>query len=130
MLNLFQVRLRASQVPEGHVAQGTVRAEPGEVHPGEDAVVIIDVQFTEGGPPGHLGVNVSPPEDFSTGEPGIDIQEEGATITIPTSTHDEVELGTYYLQVVYSDEEREHFEAEAPLEIKRHWVRIGNVTVT
>jgi len=130
LLNLFQVRLRAKNVPEGHVAEGTVRAEPEEVHPGEDAEIVIDLTFPEGGPPGAIDVKVSPPEDFATADPVVDIRQDGATITIPTSTVDEVELGTYYLQVVYSDEDSEHFEAEAPLEIKRHWVRIGDVTVT
>ncbi len=130
LLNLFQVRLRASGAPEGHVAQGAVRADPEEVHPGEDCVVVVDLEFPEGGPPGDIDVKVSPPEDFSTSDPQVVIREDGATITIPASTVDEVELGTYYLQVVYSDGDREHFEAEAPLEVKRHWVRIGDVTVT
>lgn len=129
LLNLFQVRLRAKDAPEGHVAEGTVRAEPSEVHPGEETEVIVDLLFPEGGPPGSIDVKVSPPEDFGMGDPVVDIREDGATVTIPASTHDEVELGTYYLQVVYSDGVKEHFEAEAPLEIKRHWVRIGEVTV-
>ncbi|UCC94113.1 MAG: hypothetical protein JSW25_05485 [Thermoplasmata archaeon] len=130
MLNLFQVRLRASDAPEGHVAEGKVRAEPEEVHPGEDTQVVVDLAFPEGGRPGAIAVKVSPPEDFATGDPVVEIRDDGATITIPTSTHEEVELGTYYLQVVYSDPDREHFEEEAPLEVKRHWVRIGDVTVS
>jgi hypothetical protein len=130
LLNLFQVRLRARDAPEGHEAEGTVRAEPVEVHPGEDAEIVIEVTFSEAGPPGGVDVKVSPPEDFSTTEPVVDLREDGVTIIIPTSTHEEVELGTYYLQVVYSDEEREHFESEAPLEVKRHWVRIGDVKVS
>jgi uncharacterized membrane protein len=130
LLNLFQVRLRATDVPEGHVAEGTVMADPLEVHPGEDTQVVVELTFPEGGPPGAIHVKVSPPEDFNVGEPSVDIREDGATVTIPASTHEEVELGTYYLQVVYSDEDREHFEEEAPLEIKRHWVRVGDVTVT
>jgi len=130
LLNLFQVRLRAKDAPEGHVAEGTVRAEPGEVHPGEGTQVVVDLAFPEGGPPGSIDVKVSPPEDFTTGKAEIVIREDGATVTIPAETHEEVELGTYYLQVVYSDDAREHFEAEAPLEVKRHWVRVGSVVVT
>jgi hypothetical protein len=130
LLNLFQVRLRAKDAPEGHVAEGTVRTEPEEVHPGEGAEVVVELAFTEGGPPGAIDVRVSPPDDFTTGDPVVDIREDGATITIPAETHEEVELGTYYLQVVYSDERMEHFEAEAPLEVKRHWVRFGQVTVS
>jgi hypothetical protein len=130
LLNLFQVRLKASDVPEGHLAEGTVRAEPEEVHPGEGTEVVVELTFPEGGPPGDMDVKVSPPEDFTTEEPVVVIRKDGATVTIPTSTHEEVELGTYYLQVVYSDQEREHFEHEAPLEVKRHWVRIGDVKVT
>lgn len=130
LLNLFQVRLRAMDVPEGHMAEGTVRAEPEEVHPGEDAEVVVDVTFLEGGAPGAIDVKVSPPEDFSLGDPVVELRQDGATVTIPVSTDEEVELGTYYLQVVYSDDEREHFEAEGPLDVKRHWVHIGEVTVT
>jgi hypothetical protein len=129
LLNLFQVRLRARDVPDGHVAEGTVRAEPNEVHPGDETEVIVDLQFTEGGPPGSIDVKVSPPEDFETGDPVVEIREDGATVTIPASTNEEVELGSYYLQVVYSDGEKEHFEAEAALEMKRHWVRIGEASV-
>jgi hypothetical protein len=129
LLNLFQVRLRAKDAPEGHVAEGSVSADPQEVHPGEDTQVVVELAFPEGGPPGGIDVKVSPPEDFTTEEPSVDLREDGATVTIPTSTHDEVELGTYYLQVVYSDAEKEHFEEEGPLEVKRHWVRIGDVTV-
>ncbi|NIP36242.1 MAG: hypothetical protein GWN18_14950, partial [Thermoplasmata archaeon] len=129
MLNLFQVRLRAKDVPEGHVAEGTIFAEPLEVHPGEDVEVVVDLRFPEGGPPGAIDVKVSPPEDFQTSEPVVEIGEEGARVSISATTHEEVELGTYYLQVVYSDGAQEHFEAEGPLELKRHWVRIGDVQV-
>ncbi len=129
LLNLFQVRLRARDVPEDHVAEGTVRAEPSEMHPGEDTEVIVDLAFPEGGPPSSIDVKVSPPEDFHTSEPVVEIGEESARVIIPASTQEEVELGTYYLQVVYSDGAREHFEVEGSLEVKRHWVRIGDVQV-
>jgi hypothetical protein len=127
LLNLFQVRLRAKDVPEGHVAEGTVWAEPEEIHPGDEFQVSVEVKFPEGGAPGSIEVRVSPPEDMTVDVPQVDIGPEGATVTIPAVAAEEVELGTYYLQVVYSDDEREHFEAEAPLEVKRHWVRIGKV---
>lgn len=130
LLNLFQVRLRAKDAPEDHVAEGTVRAEPGEVHPGEATQVVVDLSFPEGGAPGSIDVKVSPPEDFTAGPPEVVIREDGATVTIRAETNEEVELGTYYLQVVYADDAREHFEAEAPLEVKRHWVRVGDVRVT
>lgn len=125
MLNLFQVRLRARDVPEGHVAEGTVHAEPEEVHPGDEFTVIIDVRFAEGGAPAVIEAKVSPPEDVTAEPAHVELGPDGATITIPAAAEEEVELGTYYLQVVYSDEEEEHFEAEAPLEVKRHWVRVG-----
>jgi hypothetical protein len=128
LLNLFQVRLRAIDVPEGHLAEGTVRAEPEEVHPGDEMEVIVDVRFAEGDPPANISVRASPPEDMTAGEARVELGHDGATITIPATVEEEVELGTYYLQVVYSDDEREHFEAEAPLEVRRHWVRIGEIT--
>ena len=127
LLNLFQVRLRAKDVLEGHLAEGTVWAAPEEIHPGDEFQVSVEVRFPEGGAPGSIEAKVSPPEDITVDVPQVDIGPEGATVTIPAVAAEEVELGTYYLQVVYSDEEREHFEAEAPLEVKRHWVRIGQV---
>lgn len=127
LLNLFQVRLRAKDVPEGHVAEGTVWAEPEEIHPGDEFQVSVEVNFPEGAAPGSIEVKVSPPEDVTVDVPQVVIGPEGATVTIPAVAAEEVELGMYYLQVVYSDDEREHFEAEAALEVKRHWVRIGQV---
>ena len=130
LLNLFQVRLRARDVPEGHVAEGTVRAEPEEVHPGDEFTVIIDIRFAEGGAPGTIDAKVSPPEDMMVESAQVELDPDGATITIPAVAEEEVELGTYYLQVVYSDDEQEHFEAEAPLELKRHWVRVGQAVAS
>lgn len=127
LLNLFQVRLRAKDVPDGHVAEGTVWAEPEEIHPGDEFQVSVELKFPEGGAPGSIEAKVSPPEDITVDTPQVDIGPDGATVTIPAVAAEEVELGMYYLQVVYSDEEREHFEAEAALEVKRHWVRIGQV---
>ncbi len=54
LLNLFQVRLRAKDVPDGHVAEGTVWAEPEEIHPGDEFQVSVEVRFPEGGAPGSI----------------------------------------------------------------------------
>ncbi|NOQ53336.1 MAG: hypothetical protein GQ558_01885, partial [Thermoplasmata archaeon] len=45
LLNLFQVRLRAKDVPDGHVAEGTVWAEPEEIHPGDEFQVSVELKF-------------------------------------------------------------------------------------
>jgi hypothetical protein len=129
LANLFQVRLRARDAPEGHVAEGTIRVEPEVTHPDDEFEVVVEVTFTEGGPPGDIIVSCSPPEDFTAEDPQVELGDEGARITIPAKVEEEVELGRYYGQVVYSDEVKEHFEAEAALEVQRHWVRIDTIQV-
>ncbi len=126
--NLIQVRLKARGAPEGHAANGTVRCEPSEAHPGDALAAVVDVAF-EGGAPQSLTASCSPPEDLAAGEPTVELGPEAAKVTIPLTVTQGAELGRYYAQVVYADERREHFEAEAPLEVTKHWVTIETVTV-
>jgi len=127
--NLIQVRLRATGAPEGHVAKGTIRCEPPEAHPGDAVAVVVDVAF-EGGAPSSLVASCSPPEDISASGAKVELGTGTAAVTIPLAITDGAELGRYYAQVVYADERREHFEAEAPLEVTKHWVTIESMTVT
>ncbi len=119
--------MRARGAPEDHSAEGTVRLEPGEAHPGDAVVAVVEIAWS-GPPPASLAVGCSPPEDFEAGAPEVSIRPDGATVTVPLAVGEEAELGRYYAQVVYADERREHFEAEAPLELTKHWVTIESVT--
>ena len=90
---------------------------------------MVDVVF-EGGAPRSLAASCSPAEDLTSSEPRVELGPTAATVTIPMTVTEGAELGRYYAQVVYADERREHFEAEAPLEVTRHWVTIESLTVT
>jgi uncharacterized membrane protein len=128
LANLIQVRVKAKDAPPGHKATGTVRANQADAHPGDTITVIVEVAFEGGAPAGGLSVGCSPPEDFTAGEPGVEVRPEGATVTIPVSIAQTAELGRYYAQVVYSDATKEHFEAEYAIEVAKHWVTIESIS--
>lgn len=128
LANLIQVRVRAKDAPPGHKATGAVRADHAEAHPGDTISVIVEVAFEGGAPAGGLSVGCSPPEDFTAGEPRLELRPDGATVAIPVSIAPTAELGRYYAQVVYSDAAKEHFESEFAVELTKHWVTIESIS--